>query len=286
MILKKNYLLVCISIFSFFGSYSQDYTDFDKSMISLAEEVAKRIKSKNKLKVAIWDFTDSYKRVNALGNYIREDFSIHFTNASEGLEVINRENLNMIFKEHQLNEEGFINPATAKQLGMLDAADAIIIGTIDKGLHNLRLRIKIINTESGLHFAAALRNLPIDENIKVILEQTGTLQPKKKIIETKRVNSNEKYNDASLTNKKCELLKTGDYCFKNTTNSTYLIDLRGVNNRVKKSINIGKIQDACFYDLPEGNYEYSMYKNGIRALLQDIKGSFRIEKCKSLTYKI
>lgn len=281
----NTYLLVILLVITN-NFYSQEYSDYDKAMISLAEEVAKRIKSKNKLKVAIWNFTDSYKRINALGNYIREDFSVHFTNASDGLEVINRENLSQILKEHQLNEEGFINPATAKQLGMLDAADAIIIGTIDKGLHHLRLRIKIINTETGLHFAAALRNLPIDENIKIILEETGELKSKNIDARKRRVNSNEKYNDSKFTNKKCESFRTGDYCFKNTSNITYLIDVRGRNNNLRKSITVSSRQEACLYDLPEGNYEYSMHRNGVRALMQDIKGAFRIEKCKSLMFNI
>ncbi len=262
-----------------------DYSDFDRKMISLAEEVANRIQSKNKIKVALGDFTDSFKEKNTLGDYIADDFSIHFTNASDNLEVTDRHNLKQLMKEHKLNAEGYIDPSTAKRIGMLIAADAIVTGTVDIGLHSLRIRIKIIDTETGLHFAAALRNLPIDENIKVILKDAGFESSVKP--EGKRINTNEESNNKRTTNKKCESLKTGDYYFENKSQYSYLIDIKSSINSYKKTITVSKGQTTALQDLPSGTYTFKMYKNNLRTTAGPTQqGSFRLKSCQSITYSI
>ena len=282
----KGKLTLIILFFLCAKSFSQEYSSYDKAMISISKEIASRIKTKQKIKVAVWDFTNNKKQKSSLGDYIRSDFSIHFTNASEGMEVTNRDNFEQILKEHNLVESGLISPSTAKKVGMLHAADAIITGTIDVGLHMLRLRIKVIDTETGLHFAAALRNIPIDENMKYILKDIGFEAPIE-ISNEKRVNDLEKANNPRSTNKKCENLHTGDYCFTNETKEHFLIDISGIDNRIRRSNSVTAYQKTCFFDLPEGTYRFNLYKNNLRIVTGgQIKGSYRIERCQSLTYKI
>ncbi|MBV7270309.1 hypothetical protein [Winogradskyella luteola] len=188
-------------------------------------------------------------------------------------------------KEHKLNAEGYIDPSTAKRIGMLIAADAIVTGTVDIGLHSLRIRIKIIDTETGLHFAAALRNLPIDENIKVILKDAGFESSVKP--EGKRINTNEESNNKRTTNKKCESLKTGDYYFENNSQYSYLIDIKSSVNSYKKTITVSKGQTTALQDLPSGTYTFKMYKNNLRTTAGPTQqGSFRLKSCQSITYSI
>ncbi len=282
-----NLVTLLITFCLSFTSYAQEYTNYDKALISMSQELASRIKKKKKIKVAVWDFTNSLKKTNALGDYLRSDFSIHFTNASDGMQLINRENLNAITKEHDLNlESGLIDPKTAKKVGMIHAADAIIIGTVDATIHSLRIRIKVIDTQTGFHFAAALRNIPIDNHLKLILKDTGFYKPIR-LSEGERVSNMEKENDSRSTNKKCQTLKTGDYCFSNTSNFLYGIFLKGINNKITRKTTTNPNQNACFFDLPEGTYQFELYKNNLRTILGPYyEGSFRIEKCQSLTYDI
>lgn len=285
--MKIYYLTVLIGIFftSAIAQSEDGYTKYDKEMISLAREVAQKVKEKNKIKVAIWGFTNSFGKKTDLGDYIARDFSIHFTNEGNSFEVFDRDHLAQYLQEHQLNEEGFINPQTAKQIGMLTAADAIITGTVDVGLHHLRIRLKIINTETGGQIAAALRNIYIDQNITIILEDIGFSRPVKPKIKV-TPNPREKGNDPRTTDKECATRNTGDYCFANNSNKSYLIDIRGKGNNIRRSITIEISQTECINGLPEGDYSYSMYPNKVRALLQDTKGSFRVRACESVTKNI
>ena len=259
------------------------YSEYDQIMISLAEEVGSRAKSGGKVLVAVWYFTDTFGKRSELGDYIGRDFSIHFTNV-KGLEVLDRDHFEQILSEQELNEKGLIDPSSAKRIGMLLAADAIVTGTVDVGLHHLRVRIKIIDAETGLQFAAALRTLPIDSNISVILEDTGF---EKQVKDTReRMNQHEEGNNQRTTNRECESLRTGDYHFKNGTEYGYLIDVTG-NDDYRKSFTIEAKQDVSLFDLPEGTYVFKLYKNKIRTTQGPMQtGSFRIARCESITYTI
>ena len=259
------------------------YSEYDQVMISLAEEGGSRAKSSDKVRVAVWYFTDTFGKRSELGDYIGRDFSIHFTNV-KGLKVLDRDHFEQILSEQELNERGLIDPSSAKRIGMLLAADAIVTGTVDVGLHHLRVRIKIIDAETGLQFAAALRSIPIDSNIGVILEETGF---EKQVKDTRdRMNQHEEGNDQRTTNRECENLKTGDYHFKNGTEYGYLIDVTGSNN-FKKSFTIEAKQDVSLFDLPEGTYVFKLYRNKIRTTQGPTQtGSFRIARCESISYTI
>ena len=207
-----------------------------------------KIKEKKKLNVAVWFFHDTRRKKTELGDYVGKDFSIHFTNVSGGFKVIDRDHIEQLSEELQWNEEGLINPQTAKQVGMITAADAIVTGTVDYGLHSLRLRIKIIDTETGEQIAATIGNVMPDENIKYILQDYFKKNEKSIDKEKKRENSEEKYGNAQNTNARCEENNIGNYCFNNSTDTNYLIDIRG--NGVKQSITVGANQTFCFNDLP------------------------------------
>ncbi len=275
-------------MFQFNITYAQENVDYDKAMISLANDVVKKVKDRNKLKVAVWYFHSTFGKRTSLGDYVGRDFSIHFTNASSGLSIIDRDHLEQMLKEHELNSEGYINPVTAKKLGMLIGADVIVTGTVDVGLHHLRIRIKIINSETGLQIAAALKNIPIDESIRYILDGTGINKSKNIDRNKKPINKSEKYNNPESTDTNCERLKVGDYCFSNTTNNTYEIRIfgqqRGHFYGYMETITVGSHHDGCFLNLPSGKYSYIMVKN--REYLREIRGNFNVKKCKSLTYSI
>lgn len=284
--MKSNILIILILCFVQ-CLQSQNQTAYDNAMISLANNVAKQAKQKSKLKVAVWNFTDTYGKETELSKYLTEDFEIHFTN-SEGLQVVNRHNLKKQYlAEHKLTADGFIDPNTAKKMGMISAADAIITGTVDAGLHTIRVRVKTINTETGFQIAATAKNIPIDENIRYILPTTDKINRQENRDKNKsRVNTTEKYNNPKSTNKRCESLNIGDFCFTNYTNKDILIDIRQRNTRLKHSITISAGANECLNDLPVATYQYSLYKSGIRILMQNIDGSFRVEKCKSINKKI
>ena len=113
-------------------------------------------------------FTESGE-TTALGNYITEDFSVYLTNSGENFQVIDRNHLDVLLKEHQLNAEGYIDGETAKELGKITAVDAIITGTYTVLNSVVKVRAKVLDTETALQFAANMGNLPLNENISSYL---------------------------------------------------------------------------------------------------------------------
>ncbi|MEO9511879.1 MAG: FlgO family outer membrane protein [Flavobacteriaceae bacterium] len=144
---------------------------FDMKLEKLAKEIAERINSKEKTKVAIWGFfpESTMDKKNVLGNYLTEDFSIYLPNHAENFAVVDRTHLNAILKEHRLNAEGYVDERTAKRLGKIIAADAIVVGTYTIFSSEIRVRVRVLDTETALQFAGAIGNFSMNDNIARLL---------------------------------------------------------------------------------------------------------------------
>ncbi len=268
---------------------AQTSTDYDKAMIALANQVAQRVKDKQKRNIIVWRFLDTKKNTTAIGKYIREDFGIHFIDVSDQFTVLDRNDVKeQLMEEHELVDQGFIDMESVKRLGVLLSADAIVTGTVDVGLHSLRVRVKLIDTETGRSIAGIIKNIPIDTNMRYILDGSGINKEKNIDKKKKRTQSNEKYENPNSTSLNCETLQTGDYCFENKTSIVYLVDVRNMNDSsFRKSISVNANSKKCLLGLPFGTYEFSLYMNNLRTVGgSSQKGNFRVEKCKSITYKI
>ncbi len=286
--MKDIILLIGFSVIIF---YTQSVTgqdrDYDIDMINLAHKTINRVKKENKLVVAVWFFHNTKGEKTELGDFVGRDFSIYFTNIAQKLEVVDRNHIEQLSAEHQWNEEGFIDPATAKEVNKLVAADAIVTGTVDYTLHHLRIRIKIIDTETGKQIGAAIKTIRLDESLKNILSEEYENR-KVKTSKRRRVLEVEDENDPRTTNEDCERLKTGDYCFKNNTKYVYQIQVLNFNGRntAPRNMTIKPRQNSCLFNIPEKNYSFKAnILEGIVSYLQD-SGTFSVKKCQSITYVI
>ncbi|MBC8757288.1 hypothetical protein H2O64_21640 [Kordia sp. YSTF-M3] len=283
--MKTKIAIIFIYFFTSFHVIQAQETEYDKQMEQLAKKTALKAKETKKLNIAVWFFHTTRGKKNELGDYIGRDFSIHFTNASKGFNVIDRDHIEQLSEEHKWNEEGFINPQTAKQVGMITSADAIVTGTVDYGLHKLRIRIKIIDVETGRQLSAMISNVSLDENMKLILDQTN-FETKNKTTKNYRIDKNEVENNQKTTDKNCEELKTGDYYFKNASQIKYYISLKKEGKRIA-SYSILPTEYANIIDMPVGKYDYVLADNPFMSVNNNYRqGSFRIEKCKSFTFVI
>ncbi|WP_420573722.1 FlgO family outer membrane protein [Kordia sp.] len=264
----------------------QDST-YDTDMMNLANQTVARLAQKNKLVVAVWFFHSTKGKKTELGDYVGRDFSVHFTNVEKNFEVVDRDHIEQLSAEHQWNEEGFIDSATAKQINKLVAADAIVTGTVDYTLHHLRVRIKIIDTETGKQIAAAIKTVRPDESLKFILSEEYQNR-EISIPKNRRVIQVEGENDPRTTSEDCERKKTGDYCFQNNTRSTYSAELYDPKNRKRT---FGKLilspgQNGCLFNIPENIYSFEAKIHNEMTTQSPKRGNIRVEKCKSITYII
>ncbi|MFS4456349.1 FlgO family outer membrane protein [Maribacter sp. 2304DJ31-5] len=143
--------------------------DFDDELKGLAEELAQRIDVGKKTKIAVWGFFSEKNEQTHFGNYLTEDFAIYLANHAENFAMIDRTHLNIVLKEHRLNTEGYIDEKTTKRLGKILAADALVIGTYTIFDSEIKVRAKVLDTETALQFAGTIGTLSMDENIAKLL---------------------------------------------------------------------------------------------------------------------
>ena len=286
--------------------------DFDGQLEELAQNIATKLDGKDKKKIAVWGFVTESGERTALGNYITEDFSVYLTNFGVNYEIIDRNHLDMLLKEHQLNSEGYIDEVTAKELGKIVAVDAIITGTYTVLTTNVKVRAKVLDTETALQFAANMATLPLNENVSSYLgiSVNGGNTTNKGF--NTPLNSNETVNNPDTVDKACQKNNTGDFCFSNSLTEKVLIqiqhhktgDLKIPNHYVYDTIIIEPSETKCVYGLfnrpfsyfvilwkdyiDEGKFngtERYVRREGYFKWLKD-KGELKAETCKSKTYTI
>lgn len=143
--------------------------DLDRKLEQTAMDLAKKLNKKETGKVAIWGFFAEDGKENALGTFLTEDFSIHLTNNANAFSIVERRQLKTILKEHRLSDEGYIDQKTAKQLGKFSAADAVLVGTYSVLRTEIKIRVKVLDTETALQVAGVSGNLPMTPNIARML---------------------------------------------------------------------------------------------------------------------
>ncbi len=304
-----KYLITCF-IATIICLSSTNAQDFDSGLEKIAEGISKKIGLKDKKKVAVWGFFTENGETTALGNYITEDFSVYLTNFGDNFQVVDRNHLDVLLKEHQLNSEGYIDGATAKQLGKITAVDAVITGTYTVLNSVVKVRAKVLDTETALQFAASMGNLPLNENISSYLgiSVNGGNSTNKGF--NTPLNSNETVNNPETVDSECAKNKTGDFCFNNAINEKVIIRIRYYSNIDSKNWNSYKniILDAketkCIYGLTNRPFsyfittwknfnddekfkgrDYTISSNSHSRFLKD-QGELKVETCKSKTYTI
>ncbi len=135
-------------------------TGFAQDLKPVASALAVRISASGHKTVAVVDFTDLEGNVTQLGRFLAEEISVDLTEASKGFEVIERTHLKVILQEHKLSESGLIDPQTARKVGQIAGADALVTGTITPLGDTIRLSVKVLDTQTAKMIAAASENIP------------------------------------------------------------------------------------------------------------------------------
>ncbi|KPM31268.1 Curli production assembly/transport component CsgG [Croceitalea dokdonensis DOKDO 023] len=301
---------VCILSLLFIASHSLGQ-DFDSQLEQLAAGLSKKIESKGKTKVAVWGFFTENGEKTALGNYITEDFSVYLTNFGNKFEVIDRNHLNVLLKEHQLNSEGYIDENTAKELGKIVAVDVIITGTYTVLNSVVKVRAKALDTETALQFAASMGNLALNENIASYLGVSVNGGNSTNRGFNSQLSSNETVNNPETVDENCKKTSTGDVCFANSSSQKIIIGIyyfpsKNVQlySRRRKTVILESKETKCIYQVGNepltffisnwnvfvdeekfNGSERNLYSTRYAQYLKD-KGELKVETCKSKTYTI
>lgn len=207
-----------------------------------------------KKKIAITDFLNIDESITQLGTFLSSEVSSELANLTDNqtkFRVLERANLDQIFKEKHL--VNFADPSgLAKELGKIDAADALIFATITDFDGYYRVVIKMLDTKNGdalCSYKVSFVKTPSLENLnKVVVKKGGmtVVQPIQKPVSPD--------NQQPVTTG-----GTGDFCFHqvpslwNTYNAKISITKFGQENIIK-TINVRSDETSCMYELSPGVY--------------------------------
>jgi len=108
-----------------------------------------------KAKIAILEFqglNEQAKKDN-MGKMVTEIMTTSLVN-SRAFNIIEREKLSKVLKEFQLSQTGLIDAASAKEIGKILGADAIVTGSVMMLRERLRMDARIIDVGTGAIVAA------------------------------------------------------------------------------------------------------------------------------------
>lgn len=143
--------------------------NFDYQLENMAIELAEKINSHSKTKIALWGFYPDGDEKNILGDFLTEDFAIYLANHAETFAVVDRMHLKVLLKEHRLQSDGYIDEKTTKQLGKFIAADAVVVGTYSVLKSEIKIRLKVLDTENALQIGGVIKTLQMTDNIARLL---------------------------------------------------------------------------------------------------------------------
>jgi TolB-like protein len=138
----------------------------------LATQIATDAVKERKGKIAVVPFYQLNSQSMSLGVYISEELITDLV-AVEGIKIVERSMLDKLIGEFRLSQTGLIDPNTAKKIGKLAGADAIVTGTIADLQTYMVINCRLIDSQTGNVFAAAQTRIIKDANLQNIIGEAG-----------------------------------------------------------------------------------------------------------------
>ena len=142
---------------------------YEEEIKDISANMAGKIADAGKKTIAVADFTDLQGNVTELGRFLAEEFSVALAGAGTKFEVVDRIHLKSIIMEHKLSATGMIDPKTARKLGKIAGVQALITGTVTPFGDNVRITVKILDTETAKIIGASTANIAKTKAIEELL---------------------------------------------------------------------------------------------------------------------
>ncbi len=145
--------------------------NYERQLKAVCDSLSARLIAQKKTTAAVVDFTDLNGNVTALGRFLAEELSGCLVSETADLQVVERLRLNAVLREQKLSESPIIDPATAKKLGEVVGATAIITGTLTPFGETVRLSARALDVGTARVIGAATADIPKTRAIEELLAQ-------------------------------------------------------------------------------------------------------------------
>lgn len=98
-----------------------------------------------------------------------EELSVDLATDAKGFDVIDRTNLKTLLQEHKLASTGIIDPQTARKLGEIAGAQALVTGTIVPFGETVHISIKVLDTATARIISGSVADMPRSKEINELL---------------------------------------------------------------------------------------------------------------------
>lgn len=280
-----KYLIVMVLMLMAATSNSQGA--MENSLKEISTSIAQKMLRMGKKRIAVLDLTDISRAETNAGKYIADVISINLLNDTSNFQLYDRQNLDKIMREMKLNSEGYIDEASAKQLGKLLSVDAIVSGNYTVLNNRISITLKVFDSETAFLIGGAMKDISLDDDAKALLglNASGTRGFNGSVA------SGENMNNPAVVDKKCATEDFGDYCFQNDSQHEIFLYLDG--NQYNKRLNLSAGQTMCFYSLKSGphHFDYGVpVPNSNPALAPQYtnfkSGEINVQQCRSATLSI
>lgn len=152
--------------------------DLDAGLEHIANQIAESLVTQETRKIAIGSFKTLTGEESDFGRFVAEELTTRLF-LGQSFQVVERQLLQQIIEEHKLFAEGIIDPASARELGRISGAGAILMGTVTDLGESVKINARLISTESGMVFAVAAAGIDKDPTVTRLMSgnQAGTSRP-------------------------------------------------------------------------------------------------------------
>ncbi len=184
----------------------------DAQLQNLADQIVISLSQKQKSKIAVIEFSNLQGQVTKFGRYLAEELITRLYRADR-FEVIERQLLNKVLQEHQLNLSGLIDVNSAQELGRILGVEAIASGSVTDLGKTVKVNARLISTETGKIFSVASVTIFKDDVVANLMGGSGgtfknpddSNQPVPPVQKDELFNMTVKQNEFTFVLKNCRL---------------------------------------------------------------------------------
>ncbi len=283
---------------------------FNAALKEVSADLAQKLNAKNKKRVVVLYVTDINKSKTVAGKYIANKISENIVNDPANFQVFDRDNLEGLAEVNKLVAEGYLDQTKTQEIGRLLSVDVIVVGTYTILSNTMQLTTKGIDVNSALVIANSSKEIILDNDAGALLginissnnNNASPVNTNNRGYNSVPLNSNENYNNPETVDKSCATNNTGDFCFKNGTNTRIQIYIEPIRTDYMdnpcgryNTITVEVGETSCLYGLKNCVNKYMVTKESFNPATKQARfasgasyrqGQIQIEKCKSKTLEI
>jgi TolB-like protein len=140
----------------------------DDGIKDLADQLRTGLASSREVKLAVVPLRELSDAESVLGTFLAEELTTRLFTPGR-IQIVERQQLDRVMTELKLQQSGAIDQTTARKVGQLTGADAVVTGTVTEFQSFVALNCRVIDSQAGRVLATGAVKIVKDDDLKGIL---------------------------------------------------------------------------------------------------------------------